>query len=372
LSVTPTDGVDGDPERGGPDRSFLAGAAATFFTLLLLAEAAARLAAGTGWLYRRLDFSGSLTSLPELRQRIAWNASRPRPVFVLGDSVLGATALWEGRVAHPRRLTVPAQLAAPAAAAGWSVSSLAADGLLLPDLEAIGRELPGASPARTLIVLNFRMFAPEFADPAKAISREFLLPALDGRLPDPRLGRRDDALGDRLAAAAAERCLLARTGWQLQPLWYFPTRRDAFRRLLEPQGAELLESPDLREAALHLKVDPYYRDRWDPSSIAFRALGALLDESRARGAAVAAGGRAETIVVLTPQNPDFVADAETFAWNRRVLGEFVARRGGPGGGALVYRDLADRFPSERFLDHCHLTPEGNREYAGLLLRFLTS
>ena len=73
--------------------------------------------------------------------------------------------------------------------------------------------------------------------------------------------------------------------------------------------------------------------------------------------------------MLTPQNPEFVGDADTFAWNRRVLGDFVASRGG---ASVTYRDLADRFPSERFLDHCHLTPEGNREYAELLLRSLDS
>ncbi len=97
------------------------------------------------WLYRRLDFSGSLTSLPELQERIAWNARRPRPVFLLGDSVLGATALWEHRLEHPRRLTIPARLAPPAAAAGWSVQSLGADGLLLPDLEAIDRAIGGGA-----------------------------------------------------------------------------------------------------------------------------------------------------------------------------------------------------------------------------------
>jgi hypothetical protein len=366
--VTATDAVDGNPERGGPasDRRFLAGAAATFFTLLLLAELAARLAAGSGWLYRRIDFSGSLTSLPELRQRIAWNAARPRPVFVLGDSVLGATALWEHRVEHPRRETVPALLAPPAAAAGLSVASLGADGLLLPDLEAIEREVREVErtpSARLLIVLNFRMFAPEFADPAKGISREFLLPALGGRLPDSALGRGADALGDRLANGAAQASVLARTSWQLQPLWYFPTRRDAFRRLLEPAEAASQENADLQAAALHLKVDPYYRDRWDPGSLPFRALGGLLE---------AAGGRGDVqaVVVLTPQNPEFVGDAETFASNRRVLADFVARHSRSGEASVAYRDLADRFSSQRFLDHCHLTPEGNREYARILLSLI--
>lgn len=361
------DGVDGNPERGGPDRAFVAGAAATFFALLLLAEGAARWAAGSGWIYRRIDFSGSLTSLPELQQRIAWNARRAYPIFLLGDSVLGATALWEHRVEHPRRLTIPAQLAPPAAAGGMSVQSLGADGLLLPDLEAIDRTIEAMRPrppARRLIVLNVRMFAAEFAAPGKALSREFLRPELQGEVLDAMLPRRDDALGDSLSAGAARLSVLARTAWQLQPLWYFPTRRDAFRRLLEPaHGGAEEESTDLQEAALHLKVDPYYRDRWDSSSVAFHALGALLEAARRRD-------DSQTILVLTPQNPAFVGDTETFAWNRRVLAEFVARHSQPGGASVAYRDLADRFSSDRFLDHCHLTPDGNREYAQILLALL--
>src|SRR5262249_19186447 len=138
-------------------------------------------------------------------------------------------------------------------------------------------------PARRMIVLNVRMFAGEFAAAGKALSRDFLRPELEGAVPDATLGRRDDALGDRLSASAARHCALARTAWQLQPLWYFPTRRDAFRRLLEPAQADASgESADLQEAALHLKVDPYYRDRWDTASPAFRALGALLEAAGRR------------------------------------------------------------------------------------------
>ena len=334
--------------------------------LLLAGELGSRWAVGSGALYRRFDFSGTLTSLPELRDRIAWTASRPRPVFVLGDSVLGATALWEHRIPSPRRQTVPAYLAGGAQADGWSVTSLAADGLLLTDLAAIGREVDASTPSRILVVLNVRMFATEFGEPAKALSRDFLRPALAEALPGSGPTAGADSLEERLSAASVRGSYLMRTTRQLQPLWYFPTRRDAFRRLLEPSragnesAADGSTDVDLQEAALHLKVDPYYRSRWEPASLAFRALAALLDEVR---------GRDRVVVVLSPQNPEFVADPETFAWNRRVLDAFVASRRDP---SLVYRDFGDRYPSDRFLDHCHLTPQGNREYAEALLQSLRS
>ena len=67
---------------GGEDsdaaKRFLTGAALSFFLLLAGAEIASRGLLLSGALYRRFDFSGTLTSLPELRNRIAWAAKRPR------------------------------------------------------------------------------------------------------------------------------------------------------------------------------------------------------------------------------------------------------------------------------------------------------
>ena len=351
--------MEGEREGLGP--RFLAGAAATFLVLLAASEVGSRWALRSGLLYRRFDFSGTLTSLAELRDRIAWDREQPRPIFLLGDSVLGASAMVEHRIAGARRMTVPAALGDEARPRGWSVASLAADGLLVPDLDAIAAELDRAAaasgPGRVVVVLNFRMFASEFEAPGRAISRDFLLPALAGELPDPRMAVGANGLDERLSEASVRASYLLRTTRLLQPLWYYPSRRDVFRRWLE--SGETSEGAEVREAALRLKVAPFYRDRWNPAGLEFRALGQLLAKLQQRG----------TLIVLSPQNPEFVEDAGVFAANRATLRGFVEAKAAPG---IAYADLSDRFPAGAFLDHCHLTPDANRQYARSLLERIAS
>jgi hypothetical protein len=187
------------------------------------------------------------------------------------------------------------------------------------------------------------MFAGEFRDPSKARSREFLD------------ADRSDA--DTLSDWAFSHSALLRSAAMLRSLWYFPTRRDFFRRATERVlGAE--SDPDIQEAALRLKVAPYYRDRWDASAPAFRSLEASVRRLAAAG---------PVAVVLTPQNPDFVDDAALFAANRALLADFFAARAIPG---VEFRDWSARFAPDRFLDHCHLTADGNKEYAEEVGRWL--
>jgi hypothetical protein len=351
-------GSDAEERTGSPSR-FVLGASATFLALLFFAEIGSRLAVKSGFLYRKVDLSGALSSLPELRDRIAWAASRPLPVLLLGDSVLGASALVEHRVKNGRRQTIPVFLEEIAGRQGWNVASLGADGLLIPDLEAICAEIPRAPPQRIVVLLNFRMFASEFEKPAAALSRDFLHSGVTRALVWPRSPADDVSLDERVSTWAVEHSFLLRTTRLLKPLWYFPTRRDFYRRLIERVPGRN-EDLDIREAALRLKVAPYYRERWKTSSLSFRVLGALLKEM---------SNFERVVVVLTPQNPDFIEDHETFKWNRRVLRDFIQSRRA---GSVAYRDFADRFPADQFLDHCHLTPEGNRDYARALSSLVRS
>jgi hypothetical protein len=327
--------------------------------LLLCSELASRYALKSGFLYRAFDLSGIVSSLPELRDRIRWASSRPHPVIVLGDSVLGASALFEHGEKKARRQTVPVFLKQFGSSDGWSVESLGADGFLLPDLEVISRELRRAPPERILVILNVRMFASEFEDPAHAFSRDFL--ASDVRDASPRAPQKTElnSLDARVSAWFSEKSSLLLTAHLLQPLWYFPTRRDFCRRLVEKvAGGE--QDSEIREAALRLKVAPYYGERWNESAPAFRSLAELLAGLK---------GSQRVVVVLTPQNSAFVKDAETFHRNRGVLRSFVTTRGT---GRFEYRDFSDRYSPDQFLDHCHLTAAGNRDYARALAALILS
>jgi hypothetical protein len=356
----------GDGKSGGALRgpSFVAGAAAGFLLLLLACEASSRSAARSGFWYRRFDFSGTLTSLPELRDRIRWARAHDSSLFLLGDSVLGASALVEHGATNARKKTVAAFLAEIGDQKGWFVQSLGADGLLLADLEAIGREIREPPAQRVLLVLNFRMFSSEFQSPRKALSRDFLTPSLPDELRQLRraeAGSVEARLAGRLSALACEHWFLFRTTQLLRTLWFFPTQLDFYRRMeggLVGEG----EDRDLQEAALRLKVASYYEDRWDDSSVAFRTLGRLLE--------VLGKSATRTVVVLTPQNPDFVTGSrEVVERNRGLLERFVKERET---ASLTYHDWSARYPAGDFLDHCHLAAEANRTYARDLGRLIES
>jgi hypothetical protein len=120
------------------DRRVAAAAALTFLLLLAFAELVSRGLSATGVLYGRISFSGVLTSLPELEGRVRWGLrGQLPPVLLLGDSVLGASAMCERGQPGARRSTMPAALAGRRAPMRSRVVSLAADGLVPGDLEGL-------------------------------------------------------------------------------------------------------------------------------------------------------------------------------------------------------------------------------------------
>jgi hypothetical protein len=139
-------------------------------------------------------------------------------------------------------------------------------------------------------------------------------------------------------------------------LWYYPSQKDFFQRRLEGLMGKSEAQSDILEAALKQKVAPYYQAyAWDPKALPLTCLKKVLDDWTRRHIPVE--------LVLTPQNRKFLGsylDKASFEKNRKTLAAFLkpyARNG------ATYQDWADRYPSSLFLDHCHLTPEGNERYA---------
>jgi hypothetical protein len=146
------------------NRSLFLGALLTFGGLLFLAEICLRLSVPTGFWYRHFDLSGDFTSLAELRDRISYTEPGKPRVLLLGDSVLGASAMVEHRIPGARAKTLTRALSARLNSRGLGTLSLGSDGLLLPDIEALTSEMGSRPPDRILLLLNFRMFAKDFAE----------------------------------------------------------------------------------------------------------------------------------------------------------------------------------------------------------------
>jgi hypothetical protein len=310
-----------------------------------------------------------MTSLAEIRDRIQFAAPAENRVLLLGDSVLGASALMEHRVPGARSKTLSCFLnnemieanSHSSVLGNWkNLLSLGSDGILLPDIEGLSEEFSSHPPEKILLLLNFRMFSKDFAEGSKALSRNFLLPDLPEDIqkrlaPDPPPSA-EAQLSDRLYAGICNDWFLFRETQMAKTLWYYPSQKDFFQRQLERVVGKNESQTDIIEAALKQKVAPYYQPYlWDKDALPFTCLKKILDQWSARHIPV--------LVVLTPQNQKYLGsylDKPSFEKNRKTLATFMKTYSSSG---VVYMDWANRYPPAFFLDHCHLTPEGNEQYA---------
>ena len=349
-------------------KSFYRGAALSFFGLLLLAEVFLRVAVPSGLWHKMFDPSGEMTSLADVQDRLRYDVPAGPSVLLLGDSVLGASALVDHRLAGARSKTLSSFLREDLKAGGLSCLSLGSDGLLLPDIQGLSSLFSSRPPTQVLILLNFRMFAKDYAQGPKALSRDFLTPQLSdslrSRLAPPQPPSQETLLGDRLYAAFCRHWFLFREAQVLKTIWYYPSRTDFFQRLLEKAVGRSPEAEDIAEAALKQKILSFYQAPvWDPGGVPFEALGLTLEEW--------AKLKVPVTVILTPQNKKFLGsrlDAQSFEKNRAALASFFKA---PSRSNVRYEDWSGRFPVDFFFDHCHLTPAGNEQYAkdlaGILL-----
>jgi hypothetical protein len=342
-------------------KSFFFGAFISFFGLLLLSEILLRLSVPTGFWYRHFDVSGDMTSLAELEDRFQFAVPPAHRVLLFGDSVLGASALMEHRVPEARSHALSRKLRGNLQPDGYNTLSLGSDGLLLPDIDAINLEVAGHPPEKILLLLNFRMFSRDFAGGPKALSRSFLLkanlpPEIRERIttnPPPSL---ETFLGDQLYSGMCEHWYLFREAQMLKTLWYYPSQKDFFQGMLERVVGRDESQSDIVEAALKQKVAPYYQPYlWDSNDLPLTCLKQILDGWSLLPSQV--------VVILTPQNKKFLGsylDEPSFEKNRETLARLMKSYKKSG---VLYEDWADRYPATDFLDHCHLTPDGNEQYA---------
>ncbi|HXL73451.1 MAG TPA: hypothetical protein VN963_07505, partial [bacterium] len=170
-------------------------------------------------------------------------------------------------------------------------------------------------------------------------------------------------LSDDLYTLMCRHWLLFRETQMVKTLWYYPSQKDFYQRLLESIVGANNAQADMIEAALKQKIASYYQPYvWDKKTLPFACLQKTLDSW--------AANHVRVTVILTPQNKKFLGsylDKPSFKKNRALLAGFMKTYAARG---IYYEDWANRYPSTMFLDHCHLTPEGNEQYAKDLTRLL--
>ena len=218
-------------------KNFLWGAVTSFLSLLLISEIVLRVTVPTGFWYRHFDLSGDMTSLAEIRDRIRYSVPDGHQVLLLGDSVLGASALMEHRIPDAREMTLSnfLQRSLKGETDGYVVLgnmeyalSLGSDGLLLPDIQGLSAEFSSHPPESILLLLNFRMFSKEFAEGPKALSRQFLMADLpediQKRLAPDKAPSEEARLSDKLYTWMADQWFFFRETQMAKGLWYYPSQ----------------------------------------------------------------------------------------------------------------------------------------------------
>ena len=123
------------PEDDSSQRIRLLASAATFLLLVLGSELGARALVSSCRLSHALDPAGALTSLAAARDFLTC-AGAEGATLVLGDSVLGPSALAEHGSPDPRGRALGRSLVEEGRRRGVRLAPLGADGLLLPDVLA--------------------------------------------------------------------------------------------------------------------------------------------------------------------------------------------------------------------------------------------
>jgi hypothetical protein len=274
-------------------------------------------------------------------------------VLVLGDSVMGSSAMESAGIANASGRTIPARFEhlLNLATVNATVANLAMDGALVGDYLGLLSLLTEhrLRPAAAVIQIDYRLLSPlHDVEDAGNLSRDWLTsyaaPWAGLLVPPDRTARSTERLIDRLIS----RMILLRSDAYLR-------LRNLHARFFANRTATVAERDRERyNDLLRMRVGRFYLNETDiTASATLLAFAALMDQLRQMAI--------PTAVFLTPANPEFLRDQinrPVYAYNVHALGEWFRRRYG-GTRLLRLISMENIFGPADFLDHTHLTPEAN-------------
>jgi len=281
-------------------------------------------------------------------------------VLVLGDSVMGSSAMESAGVADAYINAIPWQFERmlKPVSVNVTVTNLAMDGALVGDYLGLLQLLTEHQlrPAAAVIQVDYRLLSPLHDNEDRGnFSRAWLLPyvapwtgllTLPNRVISPSERPIDDIVG---------RSMLLRSDAYLR-------LRNLHARFLAAQPAAIADANRGKHAeAVRLTVGRYYLNESDITAGAtLSAFAALMD--RLRSMAI------PTVVCFTPANPGFLGDQlnqPVYAYNVHAFGEWFRRRYGST-PFLRLVSLENIFADADFLDHSHLTAAANARAAKIM------
>lgn len=294
-------------------------------------------------------------------------ASRPY-VLLLGDSVMREGALHRATGRSARESTIPhflrARLGRDVPSAG--VVDLSMEGALVNDYAGLLQLVidHGVAPAAVLVQLDYRVLSPT-QDDEQNQSRSWLAPYVRSVEPAARAEGASPELLARPIDEAMHRMLLRsdafvllRGGRQRLGAWA-DDRIEAALRRIGPLHAPAAAVEDTE--AVKLTVGQFYRtDRTAAGSRMLADLLRALDGLAAR--------KIPVLVGFTPTNVDYLGDQVNVpAYRANVATVRDAVEAHFHGAALVrWVSLDGDVPAGFFVDHVHMTADGNRLVADRL------
>jgi hypothetical protein len=325
---------------------------------ILLVEIAASIA------LRSLSFGFSgLENVEEVLLKLRAAPPSQPYILVLGDSVMVEGALEKARVAAAREHSIAARLGRilEAKAPGSRVVSLAMEGALANDYSALERiiEKHYRLPAVVVMQLDYRLLSPT-NDPAN-LSRDWLQLYATGDAgegvtvdlkPIDKVSRPIDAFVREQILLDSDAYVLLRGGRRLA--------KECFVNALVRRP----ELPPTREdSVIRLLVTRYYRS--DSRLAAGRPMAAVervIDRLLARHIPV--------LVCFTPANFEYLGDrinAPMYEFNVSEFQELLRRRY-QSDARFRLAVFEGSIPARLFLDHSHLSADGNELMARMMVR----
>ena len=306
--------------------------------------------------YRFLDVTGYTTSIHEINDRLKYYRSLDTNVLLLGDSILGPSALLENVVDRSRDQTLTKFLQEELNPQNIKAVNFGADGLLLPDMATISQEVVKHDFPLTILLINMRMLSDVFNTPAKAFFNSNL--ALNSTLETT-----EQAAGDVIFDTLAKSLVSFRRLQQLRSLWFMPNPESVFQRMIEQFSP--VKDRDFKEMTLRQKVSQFYQSKTpDNQDYFFVALNKILELYMKNNQSL--------LIVFSPQNPEFVYGRnikELLNSKISAISNEVARYQT---AKIKFTSYAEAYKrSDIFLDHCHLTPEGNKLFAKDLVKLIS-
>ena len=302
------------------------------------------------------EVGGDITGVEDILLRANGPAQQGAYIALLGDSVVKDSALRRAIGRGAKHSTIAAYAAEDARRQlpTASIVDLGLDGALVNDFAGILSLLfsESAPPSAVIVQLDYRVLSP-IHDEEQNLSRQWLAPYVPVVTPSASIGYTTPELLSRPIDERVHRALLRSRAYVMLR---------SGRRSLEASILDRLDAgrqpPDDTPTdlqALKLLVAPFYRT--DRSLERSRVLPDLL---RAIDAAVARG--IPVLLCFTPANFDFLGDGANVPNYRANVGaaEAAIRATFGATGLVRWLSLEGEVPTRMFLDHCHLTADGNR------------